>query len=78
MTLNSISFFIPLLQTGFKPGHRRTPSELDFVEKTRLDSKAAMNKELNKLVNTVTGGKAVRPFYQTTVKPGLSGHSKRS
>ena len=40
-------------------GHRRTPSELDFQQKTRLDAKAAMHKELQKLINTVIGSKEV-------------------
>ncbi|XP_052272973.1 UTP--glucose-1-phosphate uridylyltransferase-like isoform X2 [Dreissena polymorpha] len=43
--------------TGFVKGHRRTSSDVEFKEKTRLDAKAAMNQELLRIANTVTGNK---------------------
>lgn len=43
--------------TAFVKGHRRTSSDVEFKEKTRRDAKAAMNKELAKLLNTAPAHK---------------------
>ena len=69
---NYDSVFIILLQTGFKPGHRRSPSDLDFLEKTRRDCKAAMNVELGKLTNTFPGDKAVRLCFNPYLMNGFA------
>lgn len=42
---------------SFVPGHRRSPSDLDFQQKFFADAKVAMNKELGKLLNTYAGDK---------------------
>ena len=47
-------------QTVFKKGHRRTPSDLEWMEKTRLDAKEAMKRELSKILMTVPADKTVR------------------
>ncbi|XP_060571043.1 UTP--glucose-1-phosphate uridylyltransferase-like isoform X2 [Ruditapes philippinarum] len=43
--------------TTFVKGHRRSASDVEFKEKMRLDAKAAMNKEMQKILNTVMGNK---------------------
>ncbi|XP_052766080.1 UTP--glucose-1-phosphate uridylyltransferase-like isoform X2 [Mya arenaria] len=43
--------------TAFVKGHRRSSSDVEFKEKTRLDAKAAMNKTLAKIANTVAANK---------------------
>lgn len=39
-------------QSSFVRGHRRTGSDVQFIERTRLDAVKAMNKELAKLIQT--------------------------
>lgn len=39
--------------TSFVKGHRRSSSDVEFKEKMKLDARAAMNKELAKILNTV-------------------------
>jgi len=41
-----------LLQTAFVRGHRRTGSDVQFIERTRQDAQQSMNKELQKLILT--------------------------
>lgn len=47
-----LSFVILFLQSAFVRGHRRAGSDVQFIERTRLDAQKAMNKELQKLIQT--------------------------
>lgn len=49
---NTLSFVILFLQSAFVRGHRRAGSDVQFIERTRLDAQKAMNKELQKLIQT--------------------------
>ena len=52
-------FLKPVLfvsQSAFVKGHKRTPSDIEFRELTRLDAQSAMNKELSKLAATAPPG----------------------
>ncbi|XP_062589158.1 UTP--glucose-1-phosphate uridylyltransferase-like, partial [Saccostrea cucullata] len=42
--------------SAFVRGHRRTGSDIQFIERTRLDAQKAMNKELQKLIQTAPPG----------------------
>ncbi|XP_046577568.1 LOW QUALITY PROTEIN: UTP--glucose-1-phosphate uridylyltransferase-like [Haliotis rubra] len=53
---NSIEHLPAEQKTAFVRGHRRTPSDIEFKELTRRDAQNAMNKELQKLVQTADGG----------------------
>lgn len=48
----TLSFVILFLQSAFVRGHRRAGSDVQFIERTRLDAQKAMNKELQKLIQT--------------------------
>lgn len=41
-----------VLQTAFVRGHRRTGSDVQFIERTRQDAQQSMGKELQKLILT--------------------------